>query len=200
LTFIQDFSTLGFHALRNSAFLHTDDMKQLLDRLTGGDLRSIGATNALLKQIRSQKQFDQLVEGLFHEDRIVVMRAADAIEKLTLKRHDFLEPHKTPLLGLLNSACDKELKWHLALLVSRLHLKRSELGIVWATLSRWALDLGEIRIVRVNSIQGLFALLKHSPRLKKDFELTLLQLEKERVPSLTARIKKIRAGLSPVSR
>jgi hypothetical protein len=172
-------------------------MNRLLERLAGGDLRSLGNANAVVKQVHSQHQFDELLEGLFHEDRLIVMRAADAVEKVTHREHRYLEPHKKALLGLLGKARDKELKWHLALLVSRLKLTRSELGRVWATLTGWALDRGESRIVRVNSVQGLFDLLEHSPGLRQDFERTLTQLEREEIPSLTARIRKLRAHRDP---
>jgi hypothetical protein len=164
----------------------------VLDRLAVGDLRSLGNANAVVKQVHSQSEFDELFGGLFHADRLIVMRAADAIEKITLKRANFLKPHKHELLVLLNEAEQKELKWHLASLVPRLKLTQSELGKVWTTLSNWALDASEGRIVRVNSIQGLFELLKGSPGLREDFELTLAQLEKEEVPSLKARIRILR--------
>ena len=171
-------------------------MIDLLKILAGGDLRSIGRSNAMAKQISTQRQFNKLFDGLFHPDRLIVMRAADAIEKITLEKQHYLEAHKQSLLGLLKSADDKELKWHLALLVSRLKLTRSELGKVWATLSRWALDARESRIVRVNSVQGLFDLLKQGPGLRNDFELTLVQLEREEVPSIRARIRNLRKSLA----
>src|SRR5689334_4277556 len=114
------------------------------------------------------------------------MRSADAIEKITLVNPGYLEPHKESLLGLLNTAQQKELKWHVALLVARLKLNKSELGKAWVTLSGWASDQDESRIVRVNSIQGLFELLEYAPGLRGDFGLTLARLEMEEVPSLRA--------------
>jgi len=53
-----------------------------LKELTGGDLRSIGAVNNIVSFIITQVQFDELFSGLFHQNRLVVMRTADAIEKL----------------------------------------------------------------------------------------------------------------------
>lgn len=167
-------------------------MSQLLDTLSGGDLRSIGKSNAVAHQVRSQQQFDKLFEGLFHNDRLIVMRTADAIEKITREQYAYLHPHKKTLLRLLATAKEKELKWHLASLVSRLKLTKTELGKVWTILTQWALDADESRIVRVNSVQGLFELSKQSPSLKNDYELTLTQLEKEEVPSIRARIRHIR--------
>ena len=170
-------------------------MNRLLGQLSGGDLRSIGNSNAIVKHVRSQSQFDCLFKGLFHHDRLIVMRAADAIEKVTQKVPGYLLPHKQSLLGLLYVATDKELKWHIALLVPRLNLTKSELRKTRATLMYWALDTNESRIVRVNSIQGLFDLLQHSPGQRKDLENILAQLDRQQVPSIRARIRKLKKCL-----
>ena len=167
-------------------------MNRLLEQLSGGDLRSIGNANAIVKQVRSQHQFDQLFEGLFHSDRLIVMRAADAIEKISQQVPGYLLPHKRSLLGFLRVAADKELKWHIALLVPRLNLTTSELRTTLTTLTCWARDITESRIVRVNSIQGLFDLLKRWPGQRKGLERTLAQLERGTVPSIKARIRKLK--------
>jgi hypothetical protein len=56
-------------------------------------------------------------------------------------------------------AHDKEFKWHLAQLVVLHELAHDELGEVWKILSHWAMDKKESKIVRVNSLQGLYELL-----------------------------------------
>jgi hypothetical protein len=58
-------------------------MNKIRNALTGGDLRSIGRSNEIVSSIKNQKEFDILFELLFSSDRILVMRAADAIEKVT---------------------------------------------------------------------------------------------------------------------
>jgi hypothetical protein len=78
------------------------------------------------------------------------------------------------------------------LLVPRLQLSSSEIGTVWHILTEWAVDKKESKIVRVNCVQGLFELLQSKKELTKDFNLTLNQIEKEEIPSLTARIKKLK--------
>src|SRR5690606_6501075 len=110
-----------------------------------------------------QNEFDELFAGLYHPDRKVVMRTADAIEKITLDKLSFLQKHKKELLNLCHPAQNIELKWHLALLVSRLRLTKKELSGVWAMLTEWATDNNESKIVRVNAIQGLFNLLQQGP-------------------------------------
>lgn len=163
--------------------------------LSGGDLRSIGRSNSILPAIKNQIDFDELFQHLFHKERLVVMRAADTIEKITLQNPQYLTKHKIEIIDLCKLAQDKELKWHLALLIPRLPLDPKEFGFAWDTLTKWAKDKRNSRIVRVNSIQGLFELMKLKCELEKEFKLTLSELEKENIPSINARIRKIRKYL-----
>ena len=167
-------------------------MNKLLDQLKGGDLRSIGKANEIIDQVITQSDFDDLVEGLEFPDRKVVMRVVDAMEKITLdKRVDFLQKHKVKLIHLSKEAKDKELKWHLALLLPRLKLSKREVEMMRDLLTKWAKDKTESKIVRVNSIQGLSELVKQRQNMVKDFESLLFEIEKENIASLKARIKKI---------
>jgi hypothetical protein len=77
----------------------------------------------------------------------------------------------------------------------RLRLNDAELGKGWDTLTRWAKDKTNSGIVRVNSVQGLFELLKPQNELIEDFKLTLQEIEKENIPSINARIRLIRKHL-----
>jgi len=167
-------------------------MNKLTDKLKGSDLRSIGKANEIALSIITQNDFDELFEGFYDSDRKVVMRTADTIEKVTLHNADFLQKHKNELIDLLNSSENIELKWHLALLLPRLNLKENEIGMVWHTLTKWATDKKESKIVRVNSIQGLCNLLQQRPELLQDFSLTLTEVEKDNIASINARIRKIR--------
>ena len=77
-------------------------------------------------------------------------------------------------------------------LVSRVALGQIEIGEIWHRVTGWATDGNESKIVRVNSVQCLFELLKQYPRLTSDFRQTLVNLESQGVPSITARIKKLK--------
>jgi hypothetical protein len=168
--------------------------------LTGGDLRSIGKSNAVVTKIQNQNDFDDLFKYLFHIERIIVSRTADAIEKITINNPKYLNKHKNKIIELCNIAKDKELKWHLALLIPRLPLDSKEFGKSWDTLTKWAKDKTNSRIVRVNSIQGLFELMRQEAVLMQDFNLTLLEIEKENIPSINARIKNIRKQIENTDR
>jgi len=160
--------------------------------LSGGDLRSIGKSNKLILKINNANDFDELFKYLYNVDRLVVMRAADTIERITIDNPQYLTKHKNEIIELCDAAKDKELKWHLALLIPRLNLNNREYEKAWVTLTIWARDKDNSRIVRVNSLQGLFEMTKQQSKSAKDFWLTLHEIEKDNIPSINARIKNIR--------
>jgi len=163
------------------------------EKLSGGDLRSIGKVDLIVNEIQSQSDFDKLFSCLGTEDRLIVMRAADAIEKITVKHADFLCSHKEEILEFCKCADNIEFKWHLALLLSRLPLTESECAGVLEILSSWLRDPKESKIVRVNSMQALYELFRKGSMAEQKLESILSEVEKENVPSLLARIRRIRS-------
>jgi NADH:ubiquinone oxidoreductase subunit E len=117
------------------------------------------------------------------------MRAADAIEKITASQPDFLQPHNDAILALLSSARDKELKWHLAQIVTRLELSAKDILSVSKKLSQWALDPNESRIVRVCSMQALYDLARSNKVSHAHLLHVLRALEKDKAPSIQARVR-----------
>lgn len=166
-------------------------IKDLRTYLSGGDLRSIARADQLLPSIKDQKDFDELFNALFSDDRLLIMRAADTIEKITINRPELLTKQKSEIVQFLHTAKDKEFKWHLAQMVSRLLLEEDELSRVWAVLYNWAKNEKESKIVRVNSLQALYDLSQKHIDLKKYFEQLAQQIKKENIPSLNARIHKL---------
>ena len=159
--------------------------------LLGKDLRSIARVNALVKEVRDQEAFDDLFKLLLHHERLLVMRAADAVEKVTVRRPEFLLPHKHQLFALLKGAIHKELKWHLALIITRVPLSPEELEDVWTDLNYWLQNANESKIVRVNALQGLFDLSRRYPGMGRRFKEALSQVHHERIPSIQARVRKL---------
>ncbi|HZX58393.1 MAG TPA: hypothetical protein VFE54_06695 [Mucilaginibacter sp.] len=159
--------------------------------LSGGDLRSIGRSNTLVSKITDQQEFDQLFKLLFHSDRLVMMRAADAMEKVTIDHPEYLSGHSKEIINLSEDAENKELKWHLALLIPRFHLDGKEFEEAWGLLVKWAKDKTNSRTVRVNAIQGLFELARQNNGLLQNLKVILSKIKTEDIPSLNARIKKI---------
>src|SRR5690349_8848486 len=115
----------------------------LSNLLIGKDLRTVRQYSIVVRSVRDQASFDELFRLTLHHERPLAMRAVDAIEKITLKRPEFLAPHKNQLLSILKSADHKELKWHVAQLISKVELTTDELAEVWHLLSYWALNRNE---------------------------------------------------------
>ena len=165
----------------------------LKEKLSGGDLRSIGEANKVVDEIDSQDGFNSLFHFLYEKDRLIVMRAADAIEKITLIHPEYLNQHKDEIVDFcLSETANIEFKWHLALLLSRLSLSIKEQDMVFEILKKWVLNPKESKIVRANALQSLYELSKKNETFKKDFSSIVGIVEKENVPSLNARIKKLK--------
>jgi hypothetical protein len=167
-------------------------MENIEDLLKAGDLRSLGQSGIIVYQIINQQSFDELFKLLFHKDRKVVMRAADVIEKITIKKFSFLMKHSSELVRLMENSTNIELKWHLALLITRVPLKNKRAGKVWQILAMWATDKKESRIVRVNALQALFDLSKENKKLSRDFNLIVETVITDNIPSIMARLRKLK--------
>ena len=160
--------------------------------LSGRDLRSLGHNNKVIELVTDQKSFDELFALIFHPERSVVMRAADAVEKITLKNPNYLRPHKIRLLQMLRTADHKELKWHVAQLIPRIALNKKEATEVVQILTQWARNKNESKIVRVNSLQGLFDVAQEHPDWTEGISETIALMQRENIPSIQARIRKLR--------
>ncbi|MHC5228126.1 hypothetical protein ACYSNW_07600 [Enterococcus sp. LJL99] len=161
------------------------------EQLSGKDLRSISKVDYLVDKVTTQVLFDQLFQFLYDEDRLVVMRSADAIEKITLNKPTFLATHKEEVFLLCKQAENKELKWHLALLLSRFSYTSDESDIIFSILRNWLLDQNESRIVRTNALQALYDLTVNIPWFQGEFSKVISQIQSEAIPALHARIRKL---------
>jgi len=167
----------------------TADFKQML---SGGDLRSIGQSNAVSVIVAGQGDFDAVFKLLFDPDRIVVMRSADAIEKITQRHPEYLSKHIREILEISERATNKELVWHLAQLISRLHMEPKEFTRGVILLKSWLINKNNSRIVRANAIESLYKMARGDNELKKGLEKLIARVRLENIPSLNARIKKCR--------
>jgi len=129
-------------------------MRNILRLLRGGDRRTIGRADQIAAMVcKAPELFPELVAGLWSEDPLVRMRAADAAEKVTRESHELLQPYKEELLGLMMESTQQELRWHLAAMVPRLRLNAKERNLATSLLMRYLEDRSSI--VRTFALQGL---------------------------------------------
>lgn len=158
----------------------------ILDVLKGGDRRSIGRSNQVVKIVRRQPElFPVLMDGMRHADELVRMRAADAVEKLTVTNPAWLRPFKVQLITLAASAKQQELRWHLAQVLPRLELSRKDRVMVVAVFRRYLKD--QSRIVKTFAMQGLADLATQDPQLRTPIRRVISKLARTGSPSMKSR-------------
>lgn len=165
----------------------------LLEALRGGDLRSVGRAAEVAAWTNTPERFAQLAAMLEHTERLVVMRAADALEKVSAKHPEWLQSYGPVVLSLLNQAhLHIELKWHLAQLAERIQWSEEEAWLVSHQLASWLLDATESKITRANALQACFTLAQTHPAIQPVFQGNLYQLLQQSLPpSLQARLRKL---------
>ncbi len=170
-------------------------MSKFQSLLSGGDQRSIGLSNLVVSQIHNQHDFDELFMLIDNNARMLAMRAADAVEKASAGHPQYLASHREKIFSLSINAVNKELKWHLALLLPRLKPEGKDFKNAWHILSSWAREKANSKIVRVNALQGLYELVTQNSSVIAEFKTLILDLEKENLPSMNARIKIIKGEM-----
>lgn len=130
-------------------------MIKILEKLQGGDLRSIGKVDEVVSDVLSDSSlFSRLIDGMCSQDPVIRMRAADAAEKITRIYPDWLIPFKKRLIEEVPQIEQQEVQWHLAQMFSRLCLEDDELDRVVNLLCQW-IQGSKSKIVKVNAMQSL---------------------------------------------
>ena len=136
----------------------------ILEKLKGGDRRSIGRANEVVADVlRDSTLFDAVFNGMLNDDPIVRMRSADAVEKITAERPEYLEPYKTILLEQVAGIEQQEVRWHVAQMIPHLELSVGELARVTEILRGYLDDKSSI--VKTFSMQALADLVEQDAGL-----------------------------------
>jgi hypothetical protein len=168
--------------------------KDVLAVLSGEDRRSIGRVAAAVTLVLGRPAlFRRLIEGLWSNDPVVRMRAADAAEKVSSQKPALLQRFKAELLGLLTETGQQELRWHLAQMVPRLSLTAKERARAAAALRTYLNDRSSI--VRTFAMQGLADLAFADYELVPATIQLLVRLTREGTPAMRARGRKLLARL-----
>lgn len=162
--------------------------------LKGGDRRSIGRSNHVVKLIsRAPSRFAELMQCLWSDDPIVRMRAADAAEKVSAVQPELLKPYRTELLGLLAEAEQIELRWHLAQMIPRLQLTQGERRRAFEALQLYIEDRSSI--VRTFALQALADLSRGDAEFRPLVKEILEQSIVRGTAAMKARARKLLKGM-----
>lgn len=168
-----------------------DTHQNLLDELSGGDLRSIGASDEVVTQVVQQPAlFAQLVDGLLHStDPLVRMRCADAIEKISHTHPEWLQTYQASLRTLMATPQPKEIEWHLAQLAPLLVNNESQAQAVFDILQNYLQD--DSRIVQVMALTSMVTLGQQWPALRPAADQALHAAQTSSIPSVRARARQL---------
>jgi hypothetical protein len=126
---------------------------------------------------------------LSSDDPLVRMRAADAAEKVSVKKAAWLQPFKDELLRLADKTEQQELRWHLALMIPRLALTKAERQRAVVRFHDYLRDHSSI--VKTCAIQGLAELARGDARSEAGMEELLRRLCRTGTPAMKARSRKL---------
>lgn len=157
--------------------------------LHGGNLRSIGAANAVVRHVlRSPRSLPVLVGALAHEEPIIRARAADVLEKVSVHHPEWLFEHKRALQAAMRQE-QQEVRWHMAQIAPRLRWAPRQRARIVA----WLMEcMGhESRIVRACALTALAEMAADDPALRVRVRNLLTKAIASPIASLRARARKL---------
>lgn len=166
----------------------------LLKKLEGGDRRSIGRVEDVVREVLGDPDlFGMLFDGMSHPDPLVRMRSADAVEKLTAYRPEWLAPYKHRLLRQVARCEQQEVRWHVAQLFSRVKWTPRERRSVVNVLTGYLSD--QSKIVKTFSMQALADIALQDAELRPGILCQLEALTRTGSPAMRSRGRKLLAQL-----
>jgi hypothetical protein len=165
-------------------------MTNIVDKLRGGDRRSIGRSDQVAKQItKNPKLFAQVFAAMLDANPVVRMRAADAIEKASAIYPVLLQPHKRVIVNKIAVIPQQEVRWHVAQILPRLKLTPKERNHAMSILFDYLEDKSSI--VKTFAMQALFDFAQTDARLRKRILPILEFLTANGTPAMRARGHKL---------
>jgi hypothetical protein len=170
-------------------------MDDVLQKLTGGDRRSIGRVSEVVADVFNDPAlFEVVFHAMLSDDPIIRMRSADAVEKITARHPEHLQPYKTKLIQQVAKIEQQEVRWHVAQMIPRLELSQEERAVVVGILLDYLND--ESKIVKTFSMQALADLAERDASLRSQVIPLLEELTRTGSPAMRSRGRKLLEKLS----
>ena len=166
-------------------------MSRVLQKLKGGDLRSIGRVDEVVQDIlRNPALFEEVFEGVLDDDPIVRMRSADALEKVSSKHPEYLQPFKKRLINEVSKIKQQEVRWHIAQMFSYLEVNERERDQIINILLSY-IDTSDSKIVKTFSMQTLADFAGKDKVVRPKILKILEELVKTGSPAMKSRGRKL---------
>ena len=137
-------------------------MNKVLEKLSGGDLRSEGrAAEAADEIINNPNLLTDLVKGLHSHDKVIRARTCMAMEVVSRKRTELLSDAVPQLIQLASGATVPQVRWHIAEILGNVRLSDDQAERMIPILLEWLRD--KSKIVKYCAVQALGILGRDSP-------------------------------------
>lgn len=138
-------------------------MSEILQQLSGGDLRSEGrAAEVAARVIDDPGSLPELAGGLSLDDRLIRARTCMSLEVLSRSHPELLQPLVPDLIRTAEGETVAQARWHLAEIFSNIALDQEQAERTISTLLEYLGD--KSRIVTYCAVQALGVLGKRSTR------------------------------------
>jgi hypothetical protein len=166
-------------------------MSKILQKLRGDDLRSIGKADEVVQDILNDPSlFKEVFEGMLNKDPVIRMRSADAIEKVSVKHPEYLQPFKSKLINQIPKIEQQEVRWHVAQMFSYIKTNKTERGKIIKILLSY-IETDESKIVKTFSMQTLADLAEKDEQIKPKIINLIKGMIKNGSPAIISRGKKL---------
>jgi hypothetical protein len=163
---------------------------EVLSKLAGGDRRSIGRSNEVVADVmRDPSLFGIVFDGMLSDDPLIRMRSADAIEKITAKHPEYLQPYQEKLVKQVAKSEQQEVRWHVAQMIPRLDLNQEERIFALKILLDYLDD--KSNIVKTFSMQALADLAEKDTNLRVQVIPLLEELTRTGSSAMKSRGRKL---------
>jgi len=170
--------------------VHNKKMITTLDKLRGGDLRSIGRSNEIVADIEENPMLiEKVFPGLYDPDPVLKARAADVIEKATRKKPELLLNRKREIILILKKEKQQEVCWHIAQMIPRLEYTPQEEKAVIHALNHYLSH--KSKIVRVSALEALTDLAQRNKSIIKEVTKTIRLHAETGSPAVQTRGRKL---------
>ena len=165
-------------------------MNDVLKKLEGGDRRSIGRVSEVVAEVLNDPSlFEVVFDGMLSDDPIIRMRSADAVEKITAKHPEYLQPYKEKLIQQVAKVDQQEVRWHAAQMFPRLELSKEERAVIVEILLDYLND--KSKIVKTSSMQALADFAERDAGLRFKVIKLLEEITRTGSPAVKSRGRKL---------
>lgn len=141
-------------------------MHPLLSRLEEGDFKSLGQVPDVVSEVLSDNSLlSILVEGVTNENPKIAYRSTVALDKIGRQSLNLLNQEKEKIIQIAIKTNDKNIMWHLSIVLSYLNLIDDEIGTVLNQIIAWLNNINLSIFGKVNCMQAIATISKSKKEL-----------------------------------